>query len=267
MRKVIRYVLITIIVILLGVNLLLRFIDPLGIIRYWRDTQALFALSLPHETGYRFTPGHHNTGYFLTIGLDGLRVVPDTAPRTGCKIAVLGDSVAFGMGVNDSETVVNLLAIRNTDMHWSNAALPGYSAENVVYQLGNIPADGYIWLIIQNDNESARWYRPSQRRSTPSALSTYLLAFIQQDISIADTEPFTQYADTILAREDVLAFAFEDAYLSDIIAQRYPHVVIIPRWHSNISRFDPHPDAQGHLEIAGAILPYLPEFLERRCNA
>lgn len=263
--KTLRYVLITILLVILGLNMLLRLFDPLGVIRYSNQSRALFQLAIPHPTGYRLTPGYHDIGYQLTIGLDGLRIVPDSNMLADCTIAVIGDSVAFGMGVHDTESIVNLLARAYPDVYWINASLPAYNVGNITRQLDSVSANGYLWFVVQNDNEPDYYYQTVSRKAPATALARYIDALTTHyDYR---TEDFASRADAIVSRSDVLTAAFENYILTDDIHSAYPDVLVIPLWTHNISPFDPHPNAQGHQEIAQAINPYIPEFITEICHA
>lgn len=263
-RRILIILIVTIITVPLAINTLLYYLDPLGIVTYAHDLNALFYVSEPDTTGIRFLTGRYTfRGYTATIGHDGLRIVPDTT-FAHCTIAAVGDSVAFGMGVEDYETFTNIFAQTFKDVHWINAGIPGYSALNVVQQINNIPADGYLWLIINNDDEPFRRYFGGQVNAPPAAIAQYV-GWRQETPIPINAERFDDGARHILNRENVLAFAFADVSLTEHIEQAYPQVVIIPLYTEVVSRADPHPNAVGHQQIADAMMPYVSTFVEDTC--
>lgn len=263
-RRVLILLIAIVITVPLAINAMLYYLDPLGIVIYAHDLNALFHVSEPDKTGIRFLTGRYAfRGYTATIGHDGLRIVPDTA-FTHCTIATIGDSVTFGMGVEDYETFTNIFAQTFKDVHWINAGIPGYSALNVREQINTIAADGYLWLIINNDDEPFRRYFGGRIHNAPFAITQYLTWQRETPIPV-NTERFDSGAQTILSHDDVLAFAFADISLTDHIEQTYPQVITIPLYTEVVSRADPHPNAAGHDQIATALYPYVSEFVEDIC--
>lgn len=242
----------------------LRAIDPVGIYSYFADYEALAALSLPAPDGMRFAAGVHRFSmYTATIGKDGLRVV--SGNRGGaCQIAFVGDSVVFGMGSDVS--FVDMLApeINATVI---NAGIPGYSAGNVARSIDMIPAEGYVWLIIQNDDDPpARWTRPTGG-GMPSATTLYLGYWFPGTYALPErNEPrFIEMAAPVLSRSDVLAFVFDHQALTDVVRREFPQVRVIPHYTGHVSRFDAHPDRRGAQQIADAMREQVAAFVAKRC--
>ncbi len=258
-----------IIVSILTLNILLHWLDPLGLVAYRWQLSQIFQLTLPHDTGYRFTPGRFDIGYRLTIGNDGLRIVLDTNLQAECTIAVLGDSVAFGMGIADSDVLVNMLAQDYPNIHWINAALPGYNSRNIARQASTIQADGYLWLIIQNDGEPDINYRHIIN-NPPLALSIYIQYLIRGNrMQFSGTfNSFSDGIDNFLSdrNDNLIIFAFKDQYLTDEIITYYPNIIKVPYWTSQISIGDAHPDKQGNREIANSLQPYIEQRIGAFCN-
>lgn len=255
------YILSVIAFTLLGLDALLWHIDWLGIRRYADDFITLQAHSIPALDGIRYLPVPYDLEmYTLTIGLDGLRVVPNTR-FSRCRIAFIGDSVTFGMGA--SETFVNLLA-QDMKAMVINAGLPGYNVENIALELQTIQADGYIWLIIQNDAEPMATYQ--QYEPLPPATALYLINLYPRSERIPDTDYLFTYADTIFAHENLLAFIFADERLTERMTERYPQIIVLPQYTGKVSRFDRHPNNAGMAEIAAAMLSYIIEFVEGICD-
>lgn len=260
-RRWTRITLTWVIVLLLGIDTLLWHLDPLGMRRYFDDLVSLSQLAIPAPDGIRYLPGHHQFEmYSASIGLDGLRVVPNSH-FSACHIAFIGDSVTFGMGASDS--FVNMLA-SGLAASVSNAGIPGYNVGNIALELETITADGYVWLIIQNDAETTAGYQ--YPKSLPSATVIYLqYLFPSQSVPI-DTTNLFQTADIILSRDDVQAFIFEGERLTELMTTRYPNIIVLPRWTAKVSRYDAHPSSAGHQQIADSMQPYVAEFVNEMCN-
>lgn len=263
-RRLILYILCVLVFIPLAVDFLLWHLDPIGIRRYFSDYEALSALSLPALDGLRFAAGVHRFSmYTVAIGKDGLRVVSGNQGGE-CIIAFVGDSVTFGMGSDVS--YVDWLApdIPSTVI---NGGIPGYSAGNVAKELDMIPADGYVWLIIQNDDEPpARWTRPTGG-SMPSATTLYLGWLFPGTYALPERneQRFVEMAAPVLSRDDVLAFVFDHQALTDVVRREFTDVIVIPHYSGHVSRFDVHPNAAGHRQIADAMRTRVLEFVTERC--
>jgi len=247
----------------LTVEASLRLVDPLGMWAYYADFAYLQRLSIPYADGFRYKTGNYrfNT-YNLRITTEGLRyVVPNDS---ACQIAFVGDSVAFGMGANTS--FVNILA-EDVGLNAVNYGIPAYSAENIAEVIANNDADGYVWLIISNDGDPARRYQaPSNKLLFASEFyGSYLLNRHYKSSPPNNADNFMSHAAPLLARDDVLTFAFEGAYLTDTAQVAYPNVIAIPLPTGSVSRFDPHPAEQGHIEIASAMNSHVREFVARVC--
>jgi hypothetical protein len=236
-------------------------VDPQGVVRYFQDYTALQLHALPAPDGLRYTPGTHRfTAHSVTIGLDGFRSVPTN--RGGCcRITFIGDSVTFGMGANVS--YVDLLA-PDIEATVINTGIPGYNIENIALMPDIIEADGYIYLVVQNDADPpAVWRLPSGY--VQPALSLYLAYLIPSggSATMPDEAYFRQHAEPLLARDDVLTFAFEGAGLTDTARSLGVHV--IPMYTSTASQFDAHPNPQGAAQIADAMRGAVVGFAARQC--
>lgn len=241
-------------------------IDPSGLYRYYSDLNDLFANSLPAEDGYRLAPGTYYFRTFrVTIGLDGLRVVAGTK-RASCRIAFVGDSVTFGFG--SDTTFVDILA-SDLPARVINAGLTGYSAANVLLELDSIPAEGYVWIIVGNDDETfSGWHIPSSASPLPPAIAMYL-GNLYVEPPEHDVRRFQRSADIILARDDVLAFMFETNHNDPVqvfVHANYPQVRFIPEYTYRVSAADSHPDETGHAEIAAAMHDDVMAFAQQRCQ-
>lgn len=235
-------------------------VDPSGVVRYFHDHTALYSHSLPAPDGLRYTPGTHQFNqYRVTIGLDGFRAVPSN--RGGeCRIAFIGDSVTFGMGSDVS--FVDVLAT-DIDAYVLNAGIPGYNIENIRLIPDLIEADGYIYLVVQNDGDPPlRWVSPSGKM--PPATMLYLDTLTSSGPAPITDDYFQQYAVPLLSREDVLAFAFEGMGLTN--TARELGAIVIPAYTGYVSKFDVHPNPEGAQQIAATMHNEVMRFVERQCK-
>lgn len=249
------------IVILLSLDFLLWHVDPAGVVAYHADFNDLMALAVPAPDGYRFVPGYHQfRQYHAVIGIDGLRGVPGSGFGE-CRIAFVGDSLTFGMGANLS--FVDLLA-PELDTTVINAGLPGYSAANVAQVIRHTPADGYVWLIVENDDALPyTWSHGSGQ--FPSAINLYLGWLFPGASNVTkDTAGFIQTAAPILARDDMLAFAFGGVPLTEEAAAM--GATVIPWYSGYVSQSDAHPNAQGAQQIAAAVHDPVLAFVQQQCQ-
>jgi hypothetical protein len=261
-RHVLIYILLWITISALLLDFLLYHIDPTGVVAYYADFSDLQSHSMPAPDGARYTPGtYHFRKYTVTIGLEGFRAVPES--RGGdCRIAFLGDSVTFGMGSDIS--FVDLLA-PDINATVVNAGIPGYSAANVLSELGTIPADGYVWLIVANDDDPRAVWRRSAGE-LPSATALYLSwLFPFEETAAVNESRFTNDADKILARDDVLSFVFAGQRLTKLVQERYPQVRLIAPYTGFVSHYDRHADPVGARQIADAMRPYVLAFVKQQC--
>jgi len=85
---------------------------------------------------YALRPGFHSD--LVNIDDDGFRRQPGTSPSPGTPVvAVLGDSVPFGMGVGDSDTYPALLesCLGPTGLKVVNAGVPSYTIHQSIRRL------------------------------------------------------------------------------------------------------------------------------------
>ncbi len=147
-----------------------RVADPLGI-SYYPDTARYLDTMIKEEPiGYRNRPGlkgrYHGATY--TINSIGLRneEIPAKEPNE-FRILMLGDSVVFGLGVEDSETiprVVERLANEQAGgrkIRVINMGVPSYNSEQELVQLQSLglslEPDAVVLLYTLNDIETKMW--------------------------------------------------------------------------------------------------------------
>ena len=114
------------------------------------------------ELGWRLTPHwsgshqHYDFNVDYHIDYTGLRADPqesDARPR----VAVLGDSFTFGLGVADTETFVSLLnADEETPASYVNLGVPGYSTDQeylLLKQIGKSIAPDVVLVVVYLGND------------------------------------------------------------------------------------------------------------------
>jgi hypothetical protein len=154
---------------------LARIFDPLGI-SYLPETSR-FLDTMIHEQpiGYRLRPGldgefHHARYQINSIGLRGPEL-DSPKPKGEKRILVLGDSVVFGIGVNNDQTipaVVERFASQNSvgsaRHRIVNMGVPSYNTEQEFIQfesLGqSLEPDAVVLLFSSNDIEAKNWAFP-----------------------------------------------------------------------------------------------------------
>src|SRR5688572_9029835 len=84
------------------IEILLRSVDPWGLY-YFQDLEVMGNTIFQADPvrGYLMPDGDYTFTRWRAHIRDGGRVLPATNIQADCTIAILGDSVAFGYGVND----------------------------------------------------------------------------------------------------------------------------------------------------------------------
>lgn len=246
MKRVIIIICLSVLVPLLGTEALLTIADPFGLV-YFDDLSALFHAAQPDDTGYALPTGTHALkGYTYTITEDGARLTPD-ATADGTPVYFIGDSVTFGMGVNDDDVWVNILA-RDLRLNAVNLARPGYNAGNVRRLRETLPSDAcVVWLTVSNDAwTDYRYTPPTSRWQSRLSLLLYTLGSRDGVSSLTYDEDMR----AIMAHEPTLLLAFDDGY--GAAAAEYG-AVIVPMYTRVISRVDAHANAAGNVQIADGV--------------
>jgi hypothetical protein len=249
----------------------LYWLDPLGITDLYIDQARI--VTIANAEGYTLAPGQHELRrWSFTIDDAGNRVMPMS--NGVCRIVFIGDSVTFGAGVNDEQSFAYLFALDHPDIAFVNAAKIAYNIANVTASIGSHPADGYIYLISDND-DGLPWARPEsdwgKRRELPAercALCYHFNAFYQPPLPVVvDSEAFWDSLAGLTGRDAVLMAALGSP-LGDEIAARYPSIPLIPRWSydQQISWFDGHPNAAGHVYLLNALQEIMTDFVTKRCG-
>lgn len=133
--------------------------------RQWSRVKAhpdhFFAPSDAPELGYEHAKGYavDKNGRVLRINDLGIRDTEDGVPDAARTIAILGDSVVFGVGLSQDETISALLQRRldpsQTRVKVLNFGVSGYALEELVEFLRRInehyDVDEIVYILNPND--------------------------------------------------------------------------------------------------------------------
>lgn len=208
---------------------------------------------------YRAAVGIHDmSGWSFTITENETRLVPDNHPD-GCQIVFLGDSVAFGMGVNDDETFVNMLA-KWHGLNATIAAYPGYNIDNVIQAKKQWPGQRYLYLSIDNDLDG-QWVHPIDIWRPSNALQAYVVIWRVISLPVSEIAPerAAEYVEKVKSLGAEVA-GISSARLTRILLDAGIHVATINHYES-ISRTDAHPNRRGNEQIADILAP----VIQRMC--
>ncbi|MEL6269375.1 MAG: hypothetical protein AAFR22_06160 [Chloroflexota bacterium] len=285
--------LISVLLMVVLLEVLLRVADPLGIDSHFLSIRKMGALMEPDPREYALEPGTHDFGVWsATIDANRNRVLPDET-ESDCVIAVLGDSVAFGQGVDDSAVWLNVLA-PESDAQFVNVAMPGYNFPQLELSFDAVEADGYVYMVVGNDADRTPpfqfapevvfnpegssifdyigWLQYNMRFEWLRAVYVYsgtLVRNANAGDGISPNDDYDAFLDvlgTIADAENTMVVAFEDDFLTERAMSRDPDLVTIPRWTQVISWIDSHPNADGHAEMADALRTPLLEFADTVCE-
>jgi hypothetical protein len=269
-RRVVLEVLLSALIFLVSLEIILRIADPWGVAALM-DTFEVFSVGaqLSPARGYVLPPGDYHTGHWTaTILPDGTRRVPDTDMSAPRRLVILGDSVAFGWGVSDTETWVNLLARDLPGWHVVNTALPGYNIAEIEQNYRAFGgADAYLYLAICNDPVPSSL--PTRYERPVSMLAAYLdVAGVRDPCTNGQPYDRRAFARRVgqLADKPCLSVVATDETFGRELAANVPGVRLIPPWTQTVSRADRHPDGYGNAEIAAALLPIVRQIVERACR-
>lgn len=271
--------------ILLMLELLLALVDPWNM-RYFNDLATLgneIYTSNP-ERGYIMPDGTYELSTWTATLDDGGRVIPNTG-EADCTIAILGDSVAFGYGVDDAAVWVNQLAQDYPDVQFVNYAVPRYNSTNVLmtYETYNT-ADAYLYLIINNDIDPAidpdnqifagdGGNLPFLVRYTNFAIyrggGTAYVAPTDPNRQVDDTPQtrrFFDEVDTLLQDERIYLAAFELETLTNTLLARDYDVTVLSYPPERISFTDYHLNPNGNADLAEQMKSLIDTMLAEQCS-
>lgn len=243
-------------------ELILQITDPFKIKPYFSDLALLFAAAESDSTrGYVLPAGeYHFSNWIATILDDHSRFVPDTH-ESDCTIALVGDSVTFGYGVNDGETWANVVAQRFPDVEFVNASLTGYNAAQAYSVIQTTRASGFLFTLVWNDADALVDWRRSPVPVYMPLLYAYWWTLNSQYRAVErDFAAFDRAMAGVQSMSNVQIVGFED----DPLAQR-AGVPILPMWTHSLSPVDGHADAAGSIQIAAVMTPYIAQLIEATC--
>ncbi len=253
------------------IEVLLRVLDPFGVV-YFHDLAANFYdVALPDPRGYVVAPGEYRASHWsFTILDDHTRAVPDTAPDARRTMVFIGDSVAFGYGVEDAETFVNLVARAFPGWRVVNDSYPGWNIQNLEGALAQHPdADLIFVLTITNDLDEPmrtadmRGWRPSYIELYATMISWLVRGFpLPSPETVAALEPaWAASIGRIAADPRATLLVIDttgdyDRKVADLFPEK---TVILQNFSALISTVDSHPDPSSHALLAEQIIPVVRE--------
>ncbi|MCL4878764.1 MAG: hypothetical protein KJ064_19040 [Anaerolineae bacterium] len=250
----------------------LRIADPWGL-SYVHDIDNFYGYydTQTYAPDWVITPGQYEyTGSSMSVLADHTRLVPDTNQTANCTVVAIGDSVTFGMWVDDEATWVNQLARNFLEVHFVNAGIPGYESQHIRRMQRRFPdADGYIYLIVRNDVSKEGF---SYKTIAPNSIEFYLTAYFKVAINRAlgteevyDWPRFWEDIAAIKASGNTLIFTYDDK-VSHKIVEHDPEIIPLAWKVEPLSVVDGHPTAASHQEAAELMQPYVAAFLENVCH-
>lgn len=257
----------------MGLEFLLRTLDPIGGWARVLGIRAISSLIEDDPIGFTYKAGHiHAPDYSVTMLSDHSRLAQDSNWQADCKIAFIGDSFTFGLGVNDSEVFPNQVAIL-MGISVRNYGINGYNTAQVLTMRERIKADGYVYLHIEND-----WHLPGtfkaesvqrQLQQPVFALSMYLQPRTIRDSNLTpDNADYVQSLDALANDDKVLIFAFNEE-IGTQAHERHESIVLLDDGlykDNQTSYMDAHPNRVGHRLIAETMQPYIEDFVNRVCE-
>ena len=125
--------------------------DP-GLLRYhprlgWTLTPSWQGRHQHHDFDVRYNVNEHGFRGNFPVSLQ---------PKTKPRIAIVGDSFSFGLGVNEEDTFTAKLNQRQTSVDFLNLSIPGYSTDQQLLLVeaseNKFDADEYVLMIyLAND--------------------------------------------------------------------------------------------------------------------
>lgn len=253
---------------LIFLNALLAKADPLAFQVRLHFLEVVSQAEVTAE-GYQIPAGRYMfEDLSITIQADGTRITPFTNPSADCRIVVLGDSVTFGYGVDDHETYVNRLALAFPEVAFLNTAQVGYNSPNIRAVYESSPADGYLYLIVDNDWHE-RWTPDAPPAEMPP-VSFYAVWLWKQARGV---EPVADVPDTAaierFKRDTAPLFADNRVLIASygkILFTAGLGVDVVAPITTTIAPGDMHPDAAGHERIADRLESQVRELVNRVCE-
>lgn len=264
-----------------------------------QDPTLVYELDPGVEGTYRYlNPHQRDWEYRVHVGDDGFRRVPGPVAPGAARLVVLGDSYAFGYGVDDEETFASRLAgMLGGRADVRNWGVPGYNLVQEVELLRvrgpEVAPDLVVLALHPNDFEPRVFERPRQvrwmRASHLYAVAKHL-RYLQRDVEAWLEQTRRERIDaglaafaTLLELREQLGFALvlfkvscwsgsddlEVAQLFDRARRRGIHVVDLdPAFCAAFADAtipdDGHPTAEGHERLARRLLPTVEALIGSR---
>ncbi len=277
------------------IELALRVVDPWGI-AYFDDLAYMGneVFATHPQRGFYMPDDTYSFSHWQATIADERRIVPDTDTDAACDIAVLGDSVAFGYGVSDQAAWVNQVAEAMPQTHILNYAVPRYNSTNVLQTYETIeaenPADAYLYLIVQNDIETAinpaTQYFAGSGQGLPQILRYTNFAIYRgtsapvllqgsgddtasTEAPLPDSPQLTRFfveLERMAQAPNLTLAAFQQERLTNNMAQRDYELVLLDYPPHRISFADYHLNAVGNEELAVQLLPVFEQLRDTHCN-
>jgi hypothetical protein len=253
------------------IEVLLRATDPFGV-AYFHDLAANFYdVALPDPRGYVVAPGEYRASHWsFTILGDHTRAVPDTPADAERTMVFIGDSVAFGYGVEDEETFVNLVARAFPDWRVVNDSYPGWNIQNLeaAWKMHS-DADLIFVLTITNDlhepmrTADMRGWRPTYIQLYATMVWWLLRGFpVPSAEAVAALEPGWLESITRIATDPRVTLLVIDTTggYDDRVMDLFPDKTHrLENFSSLVSTVDSHPDPSSHAFLAEQIVPIVRE--------
>lgn len=256
---------------LFSAELALHWLDPWQADAYFTDLAAVLShMQADTDRGYVNAPGVYvYSSWTVHINRYGQRLVPATHPA-GCRIALLGDSVTFGYGVSDDQTWANQLALDFPGVQIINTGVNGYNTEQVAAAHQLTPAEGYLYLLINNDADPPLHWQPSEDTPVPyqfgDAFRTYWYVWDTRHQGQVYTQPdYSRFTPALIRLKqslNVQIIGFDHDPLADRAG-----VTTIPYWTHANSYTDGHANAAGNQQIAAELHPYIAQMVKGDCHA
>lgn len=277
---------------LLMMEVALRVLDPWGM-SYFDDLEVLATqlFQSDDERGYIIADGTHQMSHWQFTIEEGTRPV-NTNPEAACTVVILGDSVAFGYGVDDGDVWLNDIAQAFPNVQFINTGLPRYNSTNVLWNYQTYPdADAYLYLIINNDldyvhNPDIAVFAGSTQ-NMPHLLRYTNFAFYRGEAdrrivliegererdpnaAVLPSDPrlerFFNEIAPMVADERVYLAAFEGEPLTNSLLANDYDVLVMPYPEHRISFADYHLNPTGNDVLAQQLMPLFQQMVDTACS-
>jgi hypothetical protein len=249
--------------------------------------EATYSYLNPHQRGWE---------YRVRVGDDGFRSVPTSTAPGAARVVVLGDSYAFGYGVDDAETFASRLAgLLRGRAEVRNWGVPGYNLAQQVELLrtrGPEAAPAIVVVALHPNDFEPTVFDHSRQVTWVRASHLYAvlkhLRYVNQDVEqrLERTRPeridqgLAAFASLLELRER-LGFALvlfkvscwsgvDDLEVAQLFSDaRRRGIEVVDLDSAFCAAFDAvtipddgHPTAEGHDRLAHRLLPTIEKLIE-----